>query len=250
LYIFVFYRSLSVKSKSISLNIDIDSFLINHLPGAEFILKRRINKAFHEVCEFSVTELDKVFEKLPIVWDVKLLRNAIGLDYALPEDPIVLDTGFASFGLLGSFVALKYPTLYPPFNVDPVLPLSYSSSLSPFSSYSSASILRSPQHISVRSATSTTPPREERGVLTHATTSHTSGSGQDSEAEKVKAEYEGVKHITTLEAAPPIDLPPQVQIMLSEFTFNSLGWALQEIDALNMNITQKDIPSRFVQTPK
>lgn len=94
----------------------------------------------------------------------------------------MLNDGFASFGVLGHFVPTKFPSLLPPFRVDPILPYETSKN----------------------------------------------------QMDPIVVPYPHPDSLTS---------PGQAQIIISSYTMTSLGWAMYEIDGLNMNITEADIPS-------
>uniref|UniRef100_A0A7S4NV12 Lipid-binding serum glycoprotein C-terminal domain-containing protein n=1 Tax=Paramoeba aestuarina TaxID=180227 RepID=A0A7S4NV12_9EUKA len=167
------------------------SFILNHVPGFNEIVKRRINKTFKEICNFSVKKTNEVFQKLPLGLKIPfILKDAVSLSYAMPEDPTVLNTGFGSFALLGDFYPTKFPSLSPPFLVSPPLPLtvdSLSSSLSPSSPLSPL--------------------------------------------------------VFDLPLPDILNVPDQGQVIISSYTMQSLGWAVDYIGGLTFNVTQDNIPS-------
>mmetsp|Transcript_34647 Transcript_34647/g.47361 ORF Transcript_34647/g.47361 Transcript_34647/m.47361 type:complete len:587 (+) Transcript_34647:39-1799(+) len=206
------------------------SFIFNHVPGIDAIIKRRINKKFKEICRFAVNKMDEVFAIMPMNWKVLPLRRSIELNYALPDDPTVLNTGFASFPLFGSFAPTKYPTLFPPFIVSPALPLTADGIVASSPSTGSHTLSLSPPSslFLVSNKTKSSQPIPSRPTLPRQTISVTT----------VSSPYQ-----------IPYPFPDEIigqsqgQFLISPYTLDSLGWSLWVIDALNFNVTQEDIPS-------
>jgi len=195
----VLYVDSKVKLENLELQFDGSwSWLLNLFPGVNLIIKRRINKTFHDICE-RVTNIinTQIFDRLPIMWGIKLLKSAVAFDFGLPEDPKVTASTYNSFSVLGTFVDTKFPSILPPFPVTPELPMVYDP-YTPAASIAPAAYYPLPVPAS--------------GI------------------------------VDTRPWSKMVDIPPQVQIMLSEYTFNSLGWALYSVGGLDVDFTEETLP--------